>query len=76
MESSFWAVTMHYVLAWVGNMGAQFAIVTLLIYLKNSEVLICHRGLRSGIMTAAAWVAAVVQVQSLVREIPHAMNVA
>ena len=29
-------------------------------------------GYRSGVVTAAAWVAAVVWVQSLARELPHA----
>ena len=33
-----------------------------------------HRG--SGIVTAAAWTAAVVQVQSLAKELPHASDVA
>ena len=31
---------------------------------------------RSSVVTAAAWVTAVVQVQTLARELPHAMNAA
>ena len=41
----------------------------------ESEVPLWHSGLRIGIVTAAAWIAAVAQVQSLAWELPHAAGV-